>query len=100
MKFPGAGTHPALVVSRNELIGLLDSCTVLMITHTSGPPSTHVEVSKAEGLDDDCYINTTEIYHLKQKRFTSKIGTVSFATLRRINRCLITNLDLNFPPQL
>lgn len=78
----------------------LSSCTVLMITHTEGPSSTHVTVGKDAGLTDDCFVNTTEIYTMKQSSLKKRLGQISFTDLRTINRMIKVNLDLDFPPVL
>ena len=62
--FPRIGTHPAVALTTNALRGRLSSVTVVLITGSQGPSTTHVELGPAAGLTRYAvsYANVTDVH--------------------------------------
>ncbi len=64
VSFPRIGSHPAVALTTNALRGRLSSVTVVLITGTQGPTTTHVELGPSAGLTKYpvSYANVTDLH--------------------------------------
>ena len=92
--FPGAGEHPAVIVShplraeRKETVEVL-LCTTLRAGHTPG--AHEVVLNGADGLDWSTLCRCDLIYSIPRSDLTMLRGTVSVARRRDIIRKMIAS---------
>ena len=84
--FPGAGEHPAVVLSINRLNAKLGSIAVVPVTGTSGPSGTHVPLGSEVGLTTyhESYADVTGVQAVAKGRFRRRRGLAHPAELGRI----------------
>jgi mRNA-degrading endonuclease toxin of MazEF toxin-antitoxin module len=92
--FPGAGQHPAVIVShplraeRKEIVEVL-LCTTLRAAHSPGPHE--VVLNSADGLEWSTLCRCDLVYSIPRSDLTALRGTVSMARRRDIIRKLIAS---------
>jgi mRNA interferase MazF len=69
--------RPVLVLTRQNVIGLLGTVMVAPITSTIRGAPSEVFVGIDEGLKDDCAVNLDHIQTVDKARLTQFIGTLS-----------------------
>ena len=88
------GVRPALVVQNDT--GNKYSPTVIAAAVTSkinkARLPTHIELPSAFGLAKDSVILLEQIRTIDKKRLLSRIGELPPATMRRVNRAILTSL--------
>ncbi len=94
--FPGVGRHPGVILTNDVLLNRLGSFTVALVTHTPGPPSTHLSIADAEGCDDS-FINVTDLHTVKTQHFHRRRGEISWPKTVQLNQAVIRALDLDQP---
>lgn len=84
--FPGAGEHPAVVLSINRLNAKLGAIAVVPVTGTAGPAETHVPLGSEVGLTkyDESYADVTGVQAVAKGRFRRRRGLTHPAELGRI----------------
>ena len=80
--------RPVLVLSRQDVIGLLHTVMVAPITSTIHGAPSEVVVGVAEGLKHDSAVNLDHVQTVEQSRLVRRIGQASPATMRQICRAL------------
>ena len=95
--FPNIGRHPAVVLTNQVLLGRMNGCTVAVITHSDGPPSTHIALGPESGCDPNSYVNVTDLHTVKKTHFSSRRGELDWTLARQVNRAVIAALDLDSP---
>jgi mRNA interferase MazF len=80
--------RPVLVLTRQEVIGLLHTVMVAPITSTIYGAPSEVIVGEDEGLKHDSAINLDHVQTVEQSRLTRRIGELRPATMREVCRCL------------
>ena len=77
--FRSIGTHPAVVLSNNALRSTASSVTVVLITGTGGPRSTHVPVDASAGLTGRpiSYVDSTTIQTVDMSKCRRRRGRLS-----------------------
>lgn len=86
MAFPGAGEHPAVVLSISRLNAELDAVAVVPVTGTAGPAETHVPLGSDVGLTeyDESYADVAGVQAVAKGRFRRRRGLTHPAELGRI----------------
>lgn len=87
VRFPApVNLHPAVVMSANVLRPRLSSVTVVVITGSAGPTSTHVTLDADSGLSGHAvsYANATDIHTIPTARLHRKRGRLSEGELRAL----------------
>ena len=86
--FPGAGEHPAVVLSVNRLNARLGAIAVVPVTGTAGPPETHVALGAEVGLTkyDESYADVTGVQVVAKGRFRHRRGLTHPAELARVEQ--------------
>jgi mRNA interferase MazF len=82
--------RPVLVISRQDVIGLLHTVMVAPITSTIRGAPSEVIVGIEEGLKQDSAINLDHVHTVEQNRLVKRLGQVSAATMRDVCRALAT----------
>ncbi len=98
MQFPKPiGTRPCVVLTSNPLIARLGAVTVVEVTGSGGPPSTHVDVGPDAGLTgrDRSWVNTTELHAIPKGKLRRHRGRLSPVELRRVSNGVRVSLDLD-----
>ncbi len=81
-----AGRHPVVVLTVNRLLRHLSSTTVVLVTGTAGPRSTHVPLGADAGLTryDESYAVATELHNVPLAALTVRRGRLSRAEMRSL----------------
>lgn len=80
--------RPVLVLTRQEVIGLLHTVMVAPITSTIHGAPSEVIVGSAEGLKHESAINLDHVQTVEQARLTRRLGSVSESRMREVCRAL------------
>jgi mRNA interferase MazF len=80
--------RPVLVLTREEVIGLLHTVMVAPITSTIRGAPSEVIVGVDEGLRHESAVNLDHVQTVEQARLTRRLGQVSPAKMREICRAL------------
>jgi mRNA interferase MazF len=80
--------RPVLVISRQDVIGLLHTVMVAPITTTIHGAPSEVAVGIAEGLKHESAINLDHVQTVEQARLVRRVGQVSDTTMRNVCRAL------------
>ena len=85
-----------VILTINPLLTRLSSVTVLVITGTEGPPTTHVPIGREAGLTkyDESYVNVTDIHTIAQAKLAKRRGALHPAELARLEEALRVTLGL------
>ncbi len=91
------GTRPCVVLTSNPLIPRLGAVTVVEVTGTPGPSSTHIDVDADAGLTgrDRSWVNTTELHTIPKGELRRHRGRLSPVELRRVSSAVRVSLDLD-----
>ena len=91
---PLAGVRPAVVVTRETAVPVLQSVTVIGITSTVRGHSAEVELGRAEGLEHESVANADHLFTLPRKRLLRYRGRLGPERLGELNRALSVALGL------
>jgi mRNA interferase MazF len=80
--------RPVLVLSRQDVIGLLHTVMVAPITSTIRGAPSEVVVGEAEGLKHESAINLDHVQTVDQARLVKRLGQVTPDTMRDVCRRL------------
>lgn len=80
--------RPVLVISRQDVIGLLHTVMVAPITSTIRGAPSEVIVGAAEGLKHDSAVNLDHVQTVEQSRLVRRIGHLDGMKMREVCRCL------------
>ena len=80
--------RPVLVLSRQEVIGLLHTVMVAPITSTIRGAPSEVPVGEREGLKHPSAVNLDHVQTVEKSRLVGFIGHAGEATMRRVCRAL------------
>lgn len=80
--------RPVLVLTRQEVIGLLHTVMVAPITSTIHGAPSEVIVGVGEGLKHDSAVNLDHVQTIEQSRLVGRLGHLSAAKMRDVCRAL------------
>jgi mRNA interferase MazF len=80
--------RPVLVLSRQDVIGLLHTVMVAPITSTIYGAPSEVRVGLDEGLKHESAVNLDHVQTVEQSRLTGRLGHLGPAKLREVCRAL------------
>ena len=80
--------RPVLVISRQVLLDVLQTATVVPITSTSHGAPTEVELGVEDGLKAPSCANLANVQTVRQRDLSRLVGTVRKEKLREICRAL------------
>lgn len=80
--------RPVLVLTRQEVIGLLDTVMVAPVTSTIHGAPSEVIVGVDEGLKHDSAVNLDHVQTVEQARLTRRLGHLGPAKMRQVCRAL------------
>jgi mRNA interferase MazF len=81
-------TRPVLVLTRQEVIGLLSTVMVAPITSTIRGAPSEVAVGVREGLKHESAVNLDHVQTVDQARLTGYVGSLTPERMREICRAL------------
>ena len=93
--WPGAGRHPAVVVTREVAISVLSNVTVVLITSVERGIRTEVRVGKDEGLDHDSVVNCDNLMTIPKRAAGRYRGKLNPSQLRELEDALRVALELD-----
>jgi len=93
--WPGAGQHPAVILTRQTAIPVLSAVTVALITSTIRDLPTEVAVGRAHGLDHECVINCDNIVTVSKDAFRRHRGRLGPEEPFRLRRTVMIALGLD-----
>ena len=82
--------RPVLVLSRQQVIGLLHTVMVAPITSTIHGAPSEVVVGVDEGLKRDSAVNLDHVQTVEQARLRSYLGSLGPGKMRQVCRALAT----------
>lgn len=80
--------RPVLVLTRSEVIDLLDTVMVAPITSTIRGAPSEVIVGESEGLKKRSAVNLDHVQTVEQRRLGQYLGTVAPSTMNKVCRAL------------
>ena len=80
--------RPVLVLTRQEVIRLLDTVMVAPITSTRRGLPSEVPVGPDEGLKNDSAVNLDHVQTVERARLVSYVGSLNPARMRSVCRAL------------
>jgi mRNA interferase MazF len=80
--------RPVLVISRQDVLGLLQTTMVAPITSTIRGAPSEVIVGTADGLKHESAVNLDHVQTVDQDRLVRRVGQVSAETMRNVCRAL------------
>ena len=80
--------RPVLVLSRQEVIGLLHTVMVAPITSTIRGAPSEVPLGEREGLKHPSAVNLDHVQTVEKSRLVGLIGHAGEATMRQVGRAL------------
>ena len=80
--------RPVLVLSRESLLGILNTATVVAITSTLRGSPTEVAVGIEEGLKQTSCANLCNVFTVPQRELRTFVGSVSRAKMHEVCRAL------------
>ena len=80
--------RPVLVLTRQEVIGLIDTVMVAPVTSTIRGAPSEVLVGLDEGLKHDSAVNLDHVHTVAQSALRHFVGTLSESNLRQVCRAL------------
>lgn len=92
--FRSIGTHPAVVLSNNALRSTASSVTVVLITGTAGPRSTHVPVDASATGRPISYVDSTTIQTVDMSNCRRRRGRLSPVSMADVEDAVALALDL------
>lgn len=97
IEIPGVGLHPAVVVSRQESIGIRSDVTVALITSTVRGLPAEVAVNSDDGLEHASVINCDQLWTLPKDAIVKHVAALRYEKLRRLDNALAIALGLPRP---
>lgn len=95
MEWPGAGRHPAVIVTRQVAIPALTSVAVALITSTVRGLRSEVPLGEAQGLEHECVANCDNLLTVPKSALVSYRGRLDAPLLARLNDALRIALELD-----
>jgi mRNA interferase MazF len=80
--------RPVLVISRQDVLGLLHTAMVAPITSTIRGAPSEVIVGATDGLKHESAVNLDHVQTVEQSRLVKRVGQVSAETMRDVCRAL------------
>ena len=80
--------RPVVVITRQDVIGLLDTVTVAPITSAIRGAPSEVMVGAAHGLKKDSAINLDHVQTVQQSRLRRFVGTLTSEKIAEVCRAL------------
>jgi mRNA interferase MazF len=77
-----------VILSRQEVIGLLHTVLVALITSTIRGAPSEVIVSAEDGLKGDCAVNLDHVQTVEKARLRTFLGTLRAERMRAVCRAL------------
>lgn len=83
---PRGGRHPVVILTINALLQKLSSTTVVLITGTPGPRSTHIPLGADAGLTryPESYAVATELHNISRQALRARCGRLDGGELRAL----------------
>lgn len=96
VRFRGIGEHPAVILTINRLRARLSSVSVVAITGTAGPASTHVALGVDAGVAkyNESYANVTDLHTVPVGACRRRRGLLAPGEMRAIEEALRISLGL------
>jgi mRNA interferase MazF len=95
VEWPGAGRHPAVIVTRQTAIPVLRNVTVALVTSTVRDLPTEVPVGERQGLDRDCVVNCDNLLTVPKAALVRRRGELDLPELDRLEDALRIALELD-----
>jgi mRNA interferase MazF len=82
------GRRPALVLTRNEAIPVMNKITVSFITRTIRGIPTEVRLEASDGLPQECAANLDNLRQISRSLLSEPIASLSGARMHEVCRAL------------
>lgn len=93
---PRLGPHPVVILTVNRIADSLSAVTIALVTGSSGPPSTHVQIGPDAGVTkyDESFINCTDLHSVDKAKCYRQLGRLAISELKHVERNLRLILGL------
>ncbi|MCH6161700.1 type II toxin-antitoxin system PemK/MazF family toxin [Streptomyces marispadix] len=90
------GPHPVIVLTSDKIAAPLAAVTVVLITGTSGPASTHIPLGPDAGLTkyEESYANCADLHTVAKSRLRRRLGLLAPGELRAVEAAVRLILGL------
>jgi mRNA interferase MazF len=95
VEWPGAGRHPAVVVTRQVAIPLLRNVTVALVTSTVRDLPTEVPLDERHGLERESVVNCDNLLTVPKDSLARRRGSLGPEELARLKDALRIALELD-----
>lgn len=89
-----AGRRPALILTRQAVIGHLNKLTVAEITSVGKGYPTEVPINQQANLPKPSFVELDNVHTVAKARFVKYLGALDRSTMRDVNRRLVLALGL------
>jgi mRNA interferase MazF len=95
VEWPGAGRHPAVVVTRQVAIPLLANVTVALVTSTVRDLPTEVPLDERHGLEHESVVNCDNLLTVPKDSLARRRGSLGAAEVATLKDALRIALELD-----
>ncbi len=92
--------RPALVLTRQAVIPVLNHVTVVPATTTIRNIPTEVSCPEKDGLPEDCVLNCDHLVTVPKDTLKAKITSLDSSRLREVKASLLFGLGWDYTPDL
>ena len=89
-----AGSHPAVIVTRDRAVPFLRNVCVATVTSTIRGLPTEVPLGPAHGLARECVVNCDNLFTVPKRALARRRGSLGAEDLARLDQALRVALDL------
>lgn len=93
---PQAGPHPVVILTVNRIAEPLSSVSVVLVTGSAGPATTHVRIGPEAGLTkyDESFVNCADLHTVDKPRLRRRLGRLAPPEMRNVEANLRRVLGL------
>ncbi|MDP2919257.1 MAG: type II toxin-antitoxin system PemK/MazF family toxin [Dehalococcoidia bacterium] len=89
-----SGRRPVVLLSRNAVYRIKDSCTIGPITRTIRGIPSEVRLGPEDGLSSECVVNLDNIMTIPRAQFIRRIAALSADKINAVDLAIIFALGL------
>jgi mRNA interferase MazF len=88
------GRRPVLILTRDAAVAVRNQVVVAQVTTTRHGLACEVELTRADGMPQDCVVNCDVLLAVEKRRFRRRITALSAARLPQVYDALRFALEL------
>jgi mRNA interferase MazF len=91
---PPVGRRPVLILTRAAAVAVRNQVVVAQVTTTRHGLACEVELTRADGMPQDCVINCDVLLTVEKRRFLGRITALSSNRMAEVHAALQFALEL------